>query len=254
MKIVIIGNSGSGKTWVAHVISHSIAAPLVHLDEIFWEPGGFDEKRSAEVVGALVEHAKRKDSWIAEGVFGELAQKFLEDADWLVWLDLHRPICRRRLEARGSESKRNLDREQSQAGLERLLEWASTYYERNDMRSFPGHKQLFDGFAGLHTPSAELPFSPCIEIGWRLAYPYWGKGLATEAAEEVLRIGFEALHFPEIVSFTVVSNRRSRAVMERLGMQDQEMNFDHPGIPADNTLRRHCLYKLSRRDWSRNAV
>lgn len=40
----------------------------------------------------------------------------------------------------------------------------------------------FIGFLGLHVPIAELPFSPCVEIGWRLAFQHWHKGLATEAA------------------------------------------------------------------------
>src|SRR5687767_6508609 len=52
----------------------------------------------------------------------------------------------------------------------------------------------FIGFVGLHIPAAELPFSPCVEIGWRLAFQYWGKGYATEAALGSLRIGFERLN------------------------------------------------------------
>ncbi len=77
----------------------------------------------------------------------------------------------------------------------------------------------FIGFVGLHTPDPDLPFSPCVEIGWRLAFCYWGKGFATEAARGALRVGFESLGLPEIVSFTAVGNLRSRAVMERLGMR-----------------------------------
>ena len=73
--------------------------------------------------------------------------------------------------------------------------------------------QEFSGFVGLHAPSAELPFSPCVEVGWRLAFQHWGKGFATEAASEALRIGFQVLLLPEIVSFTPLGNRRSRAVM-----------------------------------------
>lgn len=61
-----------------------------------------------------------------------------------------------------------------------------------------------------------LPFSPCVEIGWRLARPFWGKGLASEAARGVLRVGFERLGLPEIVPFTALANQRSRAVMERI--------------------------------------
>jgi RimJ/RimL family protein N-acetyltransferase len=103
----------------------------------------------------------------------------------------------------------------------------------------------FIGFIGLHTPSDLLPFSPCVEIGWRLAFEHWGKGLASEAANGALRVAFESLGLEEIVSFTAVGNCRSRAVMERLGMRESG-TFDHPQVPKDSSLRLHSLYRLSR--------
>ncbi|WP_020563613.1 GNAT family N-acetyltransferase [Methylosarcina fibrata] len=106
----------------------------------------------------------------------------------------------------------------------------------------------FIGFVGLHIPVAELPFSPCIEIGWRLAFQYWGKGFATEAAKGALHVGFELLGLTEIVSFTTVQNIRSRAVMERLGMRATS-TFEHPSVPIGSPLREHCLYQLSREQW-----
>ncbi|MGV8894153.1 MAG: GNAT family N-acetyltransferase [Burkholderiaceae bacterium] len=102
----------------------------------------------------------------------------------------------------------------------------------------------FIGFVGLHTPSVELPFSPCIEIGWRLAFQHWGKGFATEAASEAIRIGFQTLELREIVSFTTLGNHRSRAVMERLGMRESG-TFEHPHVPRSTGLRQHVLYRLS---------
>jgi RimJ/RimL family protein N-acetyltransferase len=108
----------------------------------------------------------------------------------------------------------------------------------------------FIGFVGLSVPSFEAPFTPCIEIGWRLERVSWGKGLATEAARECLRFAFERLTLAEVVSFTVPRNRRSRAVMERLGMRhDAAGDFDHPRLPAGHPLRRHVLYRLRREDW-----
>jgi RimJ/RimL family protein N-acetyltransferase len=109
----------------------------------------------------------------------------------------------------------------------------------------------FIGFIGLHTPSSELPFSPCVEIGWRLAFQHWGKGFASEAANGALQVGFGFLNLPEIVSFTAVRNLRSRAVMERLGMREAATTFEHPHIPVDSPLRLHCLYRLSRDDWNK---
>lgn len=106
----------------------------------------------------------------------------------------------------------------------------------------------FIGFAGLTVPVRVLPFSPCVEIGWRLAREHWGKGYATEAAREVLRVGFEVLALDEIVSFTTIPNRRSWAVMERIGMH-RDVDFDYPSFPEVHPLRRHCLYRLARRQW-----
>src|SRR5512134_3566311 len=66
----------------------------------------------------------------------------------------------------------------------------------------------FGGFIGLAIPSFEAHFTPCVEIGWRLAAEYWGCGYATEGARAVLAFGCEQLHLAEIVSFTVPDNWR----------------------------------------------
>ena len=101
----------------------------------------------------------------------------------------------------------------------------------------------FVGFVGLNVP----PFMPdAVEIGWRLARAQWGRGYATEAAREALRVGFEDLRLDEIVSFTVPANVRSRAVMERIGMtHDPARDFDHAHVTAPH-LKRHVLYAIGR--------
>jgi RimJ/RimL family protein N-acetyltransferase len=108
----------------------------------------------------------------------------------------------------------------------------------------------FIGFVGLHAASFEGHFTPCVEIGWRLGQRSWGQGFATEAARECLRFAFEELRLEEVVSFTVPLNRRSRAVMERLGMRRAAGDdFEHPRIPVGHPLRPHVLYRLQRSDW-----
>src|SRR5262245_14444165 len=103
----------------------------------------------------------------------------------------------------------------------------------------------FIGFTGLAIPRFSAHFTPCVEIGWRLAIAYWGQGLATEAARLALGYGFETLKLGEIVSYTAVTNRRSRTVMERLGMRrDPADDFDYPGLPEHHPLRPHALYRI----------
>ena len=112
----------------------------------------------------------------------------------------------------------------------------------------------FIGYVGLSVPSFHAAFTPCVEIGWRLAADYWGQGLATEGAREVVRYGFEVLDLSELVSFTVPANTRSIAVMKKLGMSnDPKGDFDHPRLPAGHPLRRHVLYRLSRSAWRSTA-
>lgn len=110
----------------------------------------------------------------------------------------------------------------------------------------------FIGFVGLSVPVRVLPFSPCVEIGWRLARAHWGRGYATEAAREALRAGFEDLQLDEIVSFTTVLNCRSSAVMERIGMHRHE-DFEYPAFAEGHPFRRHCLYRLARQQWRQQS-
>jgi RimJ/RimL family protein N-acetyltransferase len=105
----------------------------------------------------------------------------------------------------------------------------------------------FIGFVGLAVPGFKAHFTPCVEIGWRLARAHWGQGYATEAARAVLDFGFRELALDEIVSFTTVANRRSRAVMERIGLSRSPADdFDHPAVPEGHPLRRHVLYRARR--------
>lgn len=105
----------------------------------------------------------------------------------------------------------------------------------------------FIGYAGLSRPPFEAHFTPCVEIGWRLAFAHWGHGYATEAARRVLGFAFDELGLTEVVSFTTVSNTRSRAVMERIGMvHDAKGDFDYPMLSPDHPLLRHVLYRVQR--------
>lgn len=104
----------------------------------------------------------------------------------------------------------------------------------------------FAGFIGLSVPRFDAPFTPCVEIGWRLAAEYWGHGYATEGSRAALAFGFDTLRLEEIVSFTVPENLRSRRVMEKIGMRhDEADDFEHPLLAEGHPLRRHVLYRYA---------
>jgi RimJ/RimL family protein N-acetyltransferase len=110
----------------------------------------------------------------------------------------------------------------------------------------------FLGFVGLATPGFEAPFTPCVEVGWRLAWRFWGRGYATEAARAVLEHAFGGLGLREVVSFTTAANLASRRVMEKLGMQrDPSEDFEHPALAPGHPQRPHVLYRIRRDTWHR---
>ncbi len=112
------------------------------------------------------------------------------------------------------------------------------------------------GFVSLlHRTKEEFdtPFAPTTEIGWRLSSHHWNQGYATEAAMAVLQYGFTMLNLDEIVSFTVVANKPSRRVMEKIGMQyNPTDDFDHPNIEVSNPLCKHVLYRLNKTEYFKN--
>ncbi len=108
----------------------------------------------------------------------------------------------------------------------------------------------FLGAACLRLVPAGHPLVGMVEVGWRLARYAWGSGYATEAARILLAEGFSRLNLGEVVSFTAVSNLRSRAVMERLGLaRSPDRDFDHPALAPDHPQRAHVVYALGRSDW-----
>ncbi len=108
----------------------------------------------------------------------------------------------------------------------------------------------FIGFTGLLHVGFGAPFTPAIEIGWRLARAHQGQGLAREAAQRVLAYAFEELKLDEVVAFTPQGNQPSRRLMTAIGMQhDEAGDFEHPALSAGHPLRRHVLYRLARADW-----
>lgn len=80
------------------------------------------------------------------------------------------------------------------------------------------HKQdqCLIGFVGLLTQFIEEEKK--VELAYRLAPAYWGKGLATEAARAVCHYAFDQLHLEELISIIDSKNVRSLQVAKRVGM------------------------------------
>lgn len=143
-----------------------------------------------------------------------------------------------------------LTREQSDRMVDRITAlWDANSYglwavERLDTG-------MFIGFVGLAPPTWQAAFTPCVEVGWRLASAHWGHGFAPEAALAALAFGFEHVELPndEIVSFTTKQNVKSQRVMQKIGLHlDPAREFDHPLTPGW-VEQRHVFYCIDRAQW-----
>lgn len=140
---------------------------------------------------------------------------------------------------------KTLTREESDARAAQIVEHFARHGFGLWAVEAPGAAK-FVGFVGLSVPGFKAHFTPCVEIGWRLAFEHWNRGYATEAARRAAAFGFEQLGLKEIVSFTVPANERSQRVMLRLGMKrSADEDFEHPLLPEGHPLRKHVLYRLS---------
>ncbi|MEM6316537.1 MAG: GNAT family N-acetyltransferase [Bacteroidota bacterium] len=106
----------------------------------------------------------------------------------------------------------------------------------------------FIGFIGLMFQDYPAPFTPCIDIGWRLTPSVWGRGLATEGATACLNYAFGALNLKEVYSVASVANVPSIKVMQKIGMRFQ-YEFKHPALVHSPDLEVCVLYKIEKSWW-----
>jgi ribosomal-protein-alanine N-acetyltransferase len=144
-----------------------------------------------------------------------------------------------------------LDRTASDAAARKLREHFDEYgFGKWVVETRDGAEWI--GVVGLAWLTFAAPFTPAIEVGWRLAHEHWGKGYATEAARASLGFGFNEVNVKRIVSCTVPDNERSWRVMQRIGMTYSHADgFDHPLVQRDSPLRRHVTYVIWEPEWAR---
>ena len=99
--------------------------------------------------------------------------------------------------------------------------------EQKDSRKWIGYCELQYLHAEPCGVSAEIAAQVKeVELGYGLAKPYWGKGIAFEAAQAAARYGFETLKLPQIVAAIHRDNIASRKILERIGLrEDPSLNF-----------------------------
>jgi RimJ/RimL family protein N-acetyltransferase len=117
------------------------------------------------------------------------------------------------------------DEQRTRAGIE----WCEQEWDRHGFGLFAVEVRKsaeLAGFTGLSIPAFMPEIMPAVEIGWRLGRPFWGQGIATEAARAALRFGLVDCELERIVSIAQIGNGGSTHIMEKLGMSPERETFD----------------------------
>ena len=140
-RVIIVGNTASGKSWLSDQMASVLSAPIVRLDDVHWVNGDFTKRQNPDMAIAQIMDASQMDRWIIEGIYGWLMSPIIEHASCVVWIDVPWDTCQQNL----------LFREQAQRGIvlsEALERWAKEYWSRETSSSYQGHLVLFSAFVG----------------------------------------------------------------------------------------------------------
>ena len=140
-RTLIIGNSGSGKSWLAERLAAQLKVPWIDLDKIHWISDEHSIARPYAAALGIARVAADEKQWVIEGVYGWIVSELMHRATALIWLCVDDENCVANIRQREQ-------RPDNDVLLMALLEWAASYRMREDSSGFTAHRQLFKGFNG----------------------------------------------------------------------------------------------------------
>lgn len=158
MKILVYGNSGSGKSTYAQALAAQHGLAHLDLDTIVWEPGQIavprDPQAIADSLGAFI---ASQPQWVIEGCYGDLVERASGHCTELVFLNPGLEACLANNRRRPWEPHKYASMEQQDAMLANLQAWVAGYYTRDDAWSYSAHRRIFDVHQGAKTEHTAIP-------------------------------------------------------------------------------------------------
>lgn len=177
--IVVMGNSGAGKStlarWLAREIgAPGVPAPLLDLDTIAWLPDQIAQARpQAEAEALTREWCASHPRGVLEGCYGGLARVAIAAGASLIWMDVDVEQCLAHCRARPFEAHKYPDAQTQQAYLGQLLDWVSSYPEREGDLGRADHARCY---AECPNPriqlrgAVDLQRPPAVLLDWLAAH------------------------------------------------------------------------------------
>lgn len=141
-RIIVLGNSGSGKSWIAKNLASAMNSEWIDLDTIHWEPGGYGVARDRLVSLQMAKQHAENNKWVIEGIYGWIIEEIQIHATYLVWLKINELECIENIKSRGIRGNG------TEESFSALLNWAGSYKTRTGSSSFDGHQAIFNKFSG----------------------------------------------------------------------------------------------------------
>ena len=165
MKVVVFGNSGSGKSTYARAIAARDGLAHLDSDSIVWgfgepgkiAPGKIAVQRPDEVVAASLHNfIDSHAAWVIEGCYGELVRAASAHCTLLVFLNPGIDACLANNLKRPWEPHKYASLELQNSMLDQLQKWVAEYYQRTDAYSYRVHREIFDAFTGPKVEHREI--------------------------------------------------------------------------------------------------
>jgi adenylate kinase family enzyme len=148
-KILVFGNSGSGKSTFAKHLANTEGLAHFDLDTIAWldtQPPARAPIDAAQL--NLDRFIAQHSSWVIEGCYADLIDLVVPRANELIFLNLSIEQCIENAKRRPWEPHKYPSKVAQDNNLPMLLDWIAGYTDRSDELSYQAHKRIFESFKG----------------------------------------------------------------------------------------------------------
>jgi len=152
-RVVIFGNSASGKSTLAKKLAKQYNIAHLDLDTLAWLPATSptsppQRQRVALSVAQINDFIVQHQAWVIEGCYSDLLQQTLESCSEVVFLNLAIDACIANAKKRPWEAHKYKTKAEQDANLSMLIDWITQYESRNDAFSKAAHQKLYEQFKG----------------------------------------------------------------------------------------------------------